>query len=141
VNGDSVRIARGLLAELTDRARRALPRECCGLLVGTPSRIDACVATANVDPHPSRYRVDPAAHIELNRRLRGSGRAVMGVYHSHPRGPAVPSQRDIAEAFYPEFVHLIVVVTPEGVGEIRAYRIEGGAVRELTMAEDSGQAS
>jgi proteasome lid subunit RPN8/RPN11 len=140
VNGDSgvIRVAPGLLRELAARARAALPRECCGLLVGAGGHIDECVETANVDPHPSRYQVDPAAHIELNRRLRGTGRAIVGVYHSHPRGRAVPSPTDVAEAFYPDFVHVIVAVASDTGPEIRAYAIDGAVVREVAIVEDSG---
>jgi proteasome lid subunit RPN8/RPN11 len=34
--------------------------------------------------------------------------AIIGVYHSHPNGPATPSETDIAEARYPDWLHLIV---------------------------------
>jgi proteasome lid subunit RPN8/RPN11 len=33
---------------------------------------------------------------------------ILGVYHSHPRGPAVPSSTDVAEAYYPEWLYVIV---------------------------------
>ena len=85
-------------AAILQHARAERPLECCGLLVGTPERIDETVATANVDPHPSRFRVDPEAHIDLNRRLRGTGRTVIGAYHSHPSTSAEPSSRDVDEA-------------------------------------------
>jgi proteasome lid subunit RPN8/RPN11 len=135
---DTIHIAVGLLGEIVGRARLAAPRECCGLLVGTRSRVDECVATANVDPHPSRYQVDPAAHIALNRRLRGSGRAIVGVYHSHPRGGGDPSPTDVAEALYPDFIHLIVSAVFDDTPEIRAFRISEGKVHRLGLEEDAG---
>lgn len=135
---DTIHLAAGLLGEIVGRARRAAPRECCGLLVGTRSRVDECVATANVDPHPSRYQVDPAAHLALNRRLRGSGRAIVGVYHSHPRGGGDPSPTDVAEALYPDFIHLIVSAVFDDTPEIRAFRISEGKVHRLRLEEDAG---
>jgi len=134
----TIRIAAGVVRELVTHARQAAPRECCGLLVGSPQHIVECVATANVDPHPSRYQVDPAAHIALNRQLRGTGRAVVGVYHSHPRGGVEPSPTDVGEAFYPAFVHVIVSVVHEAVPIIGAYRIIGGQVDRLIVEEDCG---
>jgi proteasome lid subunit RPN8/RPN11 len=124
------------------QARRAAPRECCGLLVGTPGRIERCVPTDNVDPHPSRYQVDPVRHISVNRELRGTGRSVVGVYHSHPRGPAQPSPADVAEAHYPEFVHVIVSGLDSEHPAIGAYRIIHGIIAEIRLEEEeSGEPS
>ena len=138
---DTIHLAVGLLGEIVERARLAAPSECCGLLVGTRSRVDECVATANVDPHPSRYQVDPAAHLALNRRLRGSGRAIVGVYHSHPRGGGDPSPTDVAEALYPDFIHLIVSAVFDDTPEIRAFRISEGKVQRLGVEEEAGDES
>ena len=137
----TIRVAAGVLRQLAAHARRAAPRECCGLLVGTDQRIVECVATANLDPHLSRYQVDPAAHIALNRRLRGSGRAVVGVYHSHPRGGAEPSPTDVAEAFYPAFVHVIVSAVDEPEPIIGAYRIISGRIDRLIVEEECDEQS
>jgi proteasome lid subunit RPN8/RPN11 len=135
---ERIRIAPGLRHELVAQARLAAPRECCGLLVGTPGRIERCVPTANLDPHPSRYQVDPGEHIRLNRELRSSRSSVVGVYHSHPRGPAEPSPTDVAEAHYPEFVHVIVSALDGDRGEIRAYRIIHGIVVPIRLEDESG---
>jgi proteasome lid subunit RPN8/RPN11 len=105
-------------------ARRDAPHECCGLLVGSQDRVDDCVPTTNVAATPlTRYEVAPIEHIRLNRQLRGSGREVVGVYHSHPRGPATPSISDVEEAFYPDFVFLIVSLADPQSVEVRAFEI------------------
>jgi proteasome lid subunit RPN8/RPN11 len=122
-----------VLDAIVAHARAAAPRECCGLLIGTAGRIDNCVSTRNVDAHPSRFRVDPAAHIALNRQLRGTSRAVVGVYHSHPSSRAEPSRADIDEAYYPEFLHVIVSLADRPDANIRAYRIISGQVHEVVI--------
>ena len=119
-------------------ARRSAPLECCGLLVGTPERIDESVATRNVASHPSRYRIDPEAHIELNRRLRGTGRAVVGAYHSHPSSAAEPSARDVDEAYYPEFVYVIVSLADPDAPRVGAYRIIRGSVSVVALEPHRG---
>ena len=81
---------------------------------------------------PARYRIDPRDHIALNRRLRGTGRAVIGSYHSHPATPAVPSPRDVAEAHYPEFLWLIVSLQGDEP-DYRLYRMAGGESFELEL--------
>jgi proteasome lid subunit RPN8/RPN11 len=114
-------------------AREAAPLECCGLLVGSPERIDESVPTRNVDPIPSRFRVDPEAHIELNRRLRRTGVAVVGAYHSHPFTGAEPSPSDIEEAHYPEFIYVIVSLVDPATPRVRAYRLVRGRVSPITL--------
>jgi desampylase len=120
-------------AEIIAHARREAPNECCGLLIGIDGAIDASIAVRNVDDHPRRrFTVDPAAHIAVNRRLRNSGRAVVGCYHSHPASPARPSPSDVAEASYDGFVWLIVSLQ-EPAPTIAAFAIESGAVREICV--------
>ena len=128
-----MRILEGVLASIVDHARRDAPNECCGLLIGTADLIDEAVAATNILAHPSRYQLDPRAHIDANRRLRGTARAVVGAYHSHPRTPALPSPRDVAEANYPEFVWLIVSLAGRDP-DYRTYRIVGRDITELALA-------
>ena len=130
---ETIELADGIAATLVAYARAAAPRECCGFPVGRGSRVDECVPTANVDPNPSRYQIDPASHIELNRRLRGGPRSIVGVYHSHPRGGDVPSPSDVAEASYRDFVYLIVSLEDAEKPTIRAYRIVEGIVISIAL--------
>ena len=92
------------------------PDECCGLLVGAGDRIDEAVRARNLERGPARYRIDPRDHIALMKRLRGSDRDVIGAYHSHPRSGAAPSASDVAEAYYPDFVYLIVSLMTAPIG-------------------------
>jgi proteasome lid subunit RPN8/RPN11 len=130
---ESIAITSDVLRAIVAHAADAAPRECCGLLVGTRCRVDESVPTRNVDPNPTRFRINPAEHIDLNRRLRGSGRTVVGVYHSHVRSAAEPSDSDVAEASYPEFVHVIVSLAGESQTAVRAFRIAAGVVTPLAL--------
>jgi proteasome lid subunit RPN8/RPN11 len=130
---DCVYVDREALAAIVAHARAEAPRECCGLLVGAGSRILEAVPLPNVDPSPERrFQVDPRDHINLRRSLRGSGRSIAGVYHSHPGSPAVPSPSDVAEALYPDYIHLIVSLL-DAAPETRAYRIIQQIVREVRL--------
>jgi proteasome lid subunit RPN8/RPN11 len=114
-------------------AREEAPNECCGLLAGRPGRVDAVVRCTNLDASPVRFRLDPKQHIDTNRRLRGSACAVIGVYHSHPASPAMPSETDVAEAHYPEFVWIIVSLLRAEAPEVRAYSIADGMVMPVEI--------
>jgi proteasome lid subunit RPN8/RPN11 len=124
----------GVRAAMLAHARREAPKECCGLLVGTGPRIDECVPVRNVSPSPAtRYVLDPAEHIATRRRLRGTGREVVGCYHSHPASPAVPSETDIADAHYPEFAWVIVSLADPARPDVAAYRIVEGCGMRLDL--------
>lgn len=108
---------------VVDHARRDQPRECCGFLLGTGRRVAFALPMRNVARGQARYRIDDGDHLAVRRLLRRLEPAldIVGVYHSHPRGPARPSARDEAEAYYPEWVHVIVGLAPRLA--VRAFRI------------------
>ncbi len=104
------------LKSIVDAAEKAWPEEACGLLVGRTGpgaawRIDRVEPAANVADDPRRrFEVDPGVRIGLERELRGADQAVVGVYHSHPGGPARPSATDRAMIFEPHLAWLITAV-------------------------------
>jgi proteasome lid subunit RPN8/RPN11 len=89
-----------VLDALIAAARAAHPLEACGVLLGQGGRITAAVPAANVHTSPhTHFEIDPAALIAAHRAARAPGACqVIGYYHSHPHGPAVPSATDRAEA-------------------------------------------
>lgn len=116
-------------------AKREQPNECCGLLAGSGDLVDECVPARNVQASPTRYLIDPQAHFALIRRLRGTHRRIVGAYHSHPSSPAIPSETDIAEAQFPDFIWIIVSLASPDAPDVRAYRIEAGRFEEATLGE------
>lgn len=73
--------------------------ERCGLLLGLPSLIDDWLAATNCHLEPERhFELDPAVLIAAERAARAGGPAVLGHYHSHPAGPAIPSVADAMAA-------------------------------------------
>jgi len=74
-------------------------------------RIDDVHKSENLAAEPEeRFEVDPALRLGLQRTLRGDCRRVVGIYHSHPDGPAQPSPWDLAAAWEPDLVWLVVGV-------------------------------
>lgn len=83
--------------------------EVCGLLLGVAGRIEAIAPAANVAPDPARhFELDPAALIAAHRAARAGGAQIIGHYHSHPSGVAVPSATDAACAVPDGSLWLIV---------------------------------
>lgn len=103
--GRALRIASHHLARIGEEARFALPRECCGLLLGRETidgwQVTELVTSPNVAPadRHDRFEIDPQILIAVQKRLRREGGAMIGVYHSHPNGRATPSDTDLAQAW------------------------------------------
>jgi proteasome lid subunit RPN8/RPN11 len=119
-------------------ARVAFPREGCGLIEGLRDGAElhatAIHPVANLADEPDRFELDPAKHIALLRELRGTGRQILGCYHSHPKGRAEPSARDRAGAFEDGFLWLIAAVDGEGRSELNAYCAARGNFEVLEIA-------
>jgi proteasome lid subunit RPN8/RPN11 len=64
----------------------------------------------NVAPGLDAFEIDPSEQFRLLRALRGTDRAIIGCYHSHPNGKPEPSPRDIAAAGEEGFLWLIVAI-------------------------------
>lgn len=125
-------IARAAYDALVQHARDAMPIECCGLLIGTADRIDAAVRARNLEESPSRFLIDPLDHFTAIRMARMQGRAVVGVYHSHPARDAQPSASDLTEATYREYVYVIVSPAADPP-ELRGFRLRDGRFDEVAL--------
>jgi len=127
-----ITMGQGPLDEMHRAIAAAYPNEACGLLVGRIEadrcRVDRVEISDNLADDPRHtFEVDPALRFRLLRELRGGRQTVVGHFHSHPDGEAVPSATDRKMAWEPELIWLIAAVSAAGVGDIRAYRIESGA--------------
>jgi len=88
-----------LLEEILATAAAAPRHEVCGLLFGSPTRIEHADPAANVADQPQdRFEIDPKALFAALRAERAGGPRLIGHYHSHPNGSAEPSPRDLAAA-------------------------------------------
>ena len=123
-------IAREALRLIADSAEAAYPGECCGLLVGRThpnGTVEALRAhpAANLGKEANRFEIDPRLWVDLARALGKGPLKVVGLYHSHPDGPAQPSAIDLDAAWGEELIWLIVSVAgpAEGSGEAQAVHV------------------
>jgi proteasome lid subunit RPN8/RPN11 len=125
-----VRIASSVVDAVVAHATESQPQECCGVLLGKADDITHAVRAANLAESSTRFLLDPQTHIEARRTARANGLDVVGFYHSHPHSRAYPSATDLAEAAYPECVHLIVGFI-RGEPEVRLFKYVDGTATEL----------
>lgn len=90
-------------------AAAAAPREACGLVAydgqGRPARL---YRLTNVDPDPARFEIDPVEHFHVIREAEAKAWRIGAVYHSHPRGLAVPSSTDLQAGIDRDWISFVV---------------------------------
>ena len=96
------------LAEVHAAVRAAYPEEACGFLLGRGEIVRRVLTVTNVAADPRRdYLVDPRALLAAHRRASEDDLDVIGVFHSHPDGPARLSARDL-ELAEPGWIYAVV---------------------------------
>lgn len=113
-------------------AETCLPEEVCGLLAGSGNRVSIVIQIANQLHSPYRYRMDPEQQLQAFLKIDDLDLELLGIYHSHPQGPTRPSETDIAEAYYPSAVYIILCPSSTG-WEQRGYSIRNGEVNEVAI--------
>lgn len=115
-------------ARLARWALATHPHEACGVMIGEiegdDARVRRVVRGENLRSADTldRFELDPAALVAADRAARASGRIIVGVWHTHPDRPALPSEADRRGAWR-EWRALIVPVTVAGAGPPRAWRL------------------
>jgi proteasome lid subunit RPN8/RPN11 len=125
-------IAENIRQAMIDHAAAELPNECCGLLIGRGGCIERSVAMRNTEPAPDSYIMDPEQQIALFTEMERTGEQLLGIYHSHPTSPALPSGPDLQLAFHPEAVY--VIVSLEGkIPDVRGFRLTENGFKEVSL--------
>jgi proteasome lid subunit RPN8/RPN11 len=129
-----VRIARELIDEIVAHAGEEAPNECCGLIGGVDGRAKRVFRARNSEASPFRYVVDPRDQIRIIGEIEDLGDELVGIYHSHTRSAAYPSQTDVnlAEG-WPDPLYLICSLAATAP-EVRAFAIRDGAIEEVELA-------
>ncbi len=112
---------------LDQHTRSCWPEEACALLIGDRSGIreiliSRVVLSKNVAEDRKRYfEIDPRVRISLEKELRDKSEEFVGLYHSHPEGPAVPSETDESMIYEKELCWLIASCGDSGIREMKGY--------------------
>ena len=109
--------------------REAIPLEACGLMAGQEGLVERLYPIDNVAQSPTAYRMDPRQQVETMLAIEAEGKELLAIYHSHPRGPELPSATDVARASYPGAAYIIV-----------SFREQPPSVRAFTIVDENVEA-
>ncbi len=118
-----------LLQEIIRHAVNCLPEEACGLLAGIGVKVEEVIPVENIEHSQVRYRMKPEEQLEAFLHIEEKGWDLLGIYHSHPKGPETPSENDLNEAYYPEAIYVIVS------RNIDQWSVRGFTIRERQPSE------
>ena len=103
--------------------------ERCGLLAGTEGIVDKVLPVPNALNSPVAYLMDGP---EFAAAMVACAFEPLGIFHSHPVGPPVPSPTDIAQAAYPDSLY-VVISLQSTLPSVRVFRIVDEQVSELNV--------
>jgi len=114
------------------------PEECCGFLFGHERdgrHITKIWAASNATSGDKRkqFEIEPLEYLRAENHAAQNDLELLGIYHSHPNHPAIPSEKDKAAA-QPFFSYVILSVNQCKFASIRSWRLSNaGQFEEETI--------
>ena len=122
-----------LARTIVDHAKRSIPNECCGVIIGAGIEAHEVVPVPNIATDPQHYyRMDDRVLTDLFFRVQRENKAIIGFYHSHPTSEAVPSKADVTLASYPDMAYVIASLRGAEV-KLAAWSIKPGQVKSVEL--------
>ena len=110
--------------------------EVCGLLSACGQIFVRFYPVENIaENRTCEFLMDPRQQISVIKDIRENSETMAAIFHSHPTSPAEPSTRDLALAYYPEMVYLILSLQGEQP-ELRAHYFDGKQFQEVEIKKD-----
>jgi proteasome lid subunit RPN8/RPN11 len=104
------------------------PNECCGFFFGTRNStvkevsVIMPVTNAKDGDQRRRFQIDPLDYMKAEQFALEQGLDLLGIYHSHPLHPAIPSEHDRKQAM-PSFSYIITSVQPDKVVDLTSWQL------------------
>ena len=132
----TLRLRAAHYAAMLAHLRSAYPEEACGLMAGVDGEVLRLYAVENRLHSPMAYEMEPLQQLQALQHMEDAGWELLAIYHSHPHGPEIPSAQDVAHAYYPDALHVIVSLARPEQPVVRLFAIRDGVVHEqvLTVA-------
>ncbi len=105
----SLRIANELVSEIETHIEAAYPEEGAGFLLGTDGEVREILSLPNAredEARHNRFLFTPEDYLKAEMKAMELGIDLIGVFHSHPDCPNVPSEYD-REWAQPHFSYII----------------------------------
>ena len=116
------------LDEMYQDALKSYPDECCGFFFGNETGEERIITSLMVVNNSKegdkrrRFEIAPKDYLDAERYADEIEVQLLGVYHSHPNHPAVPSEHDRVAA-QPYFSYVIISVKENEIADLRSWQL------------------
>jgi len=127
-------IAIQLIERMNAHVEEAYPEEGAGFLIGDEGEVKEILALSNAredEARHNRFLITPEEYLKAELKADSLGLSLIGVFHSHPDCPNVPSEYD-REWAQPFFSYIITRVDEGKAVSHRSWRL----VEDRTQYEE-----
>jgi len=121
----SIKVSTEVLNEINVHVQEAYPEEGAGFLIGVEGEVKQILALDNAredEARHNRFLITPEDYLKAELTADKLGLSLIGVFHSHPDCPNVPSEYD-REWAQPFFSYIITRVDNAKVVNSRSWRL------------------
>jgi len=118
-------IPNSLMAEIHAHVEKAYPEEGAGFLIGEASEVRQIIALSNAreeEARHNRFLFTPEDYLQAELKAENIGLSLIGVFHSHPDCPNIPSEYD-REWAQPFFSYIITRVDEGKAVNSRSWKL------------------
>ena len=107
---------------------KTFPNECCGFMLGTENENERTVTeiievnNAKQGDQTRRFQITASDYLSAEKYADDNGLSLLGVYHSHPNHPSLPSEHDRKVA-QPYFSYVIISVLNNEFVSLQSWRL------------------
>lgn len=112
---------------MIEDAVNTFPDECCGFLFGREETDGTrviqdllVVDNAKQGDKTRRFEISPLDYMTAEQHALDHGWTLLGIYHSHPNHPAIPSEHD-RKAAQPFFSYVIISILNNEIITLRSW--------------------
>jgi|DewCreStandDraft_4_1066084.scaffolds.fasta_scaffold104009_2 proteasome lid subunit RPN8/RPN11 len=129
-----MRITDAHLKQIYAHAGESYPYECCGFLLGSFTEAGLVQqvrpATNQNSERTDRFIISGEEYAQVQFAADEAGLEIIGIYHSHPDWPPIPSQTDMEHA-WEEVYYLITSVHERMPLNTNVWRLAGQGLRRF----------
>ena len=131
---ERVTMANAIAEAMFAHAVWSYPNEACGLLaMDVNGEVKMVLCLTNTDASEHRFTIDPVEHYGCVTFAEKLGWHIGGIFHSHTRSEAYPSDTDVDGGGDPSWLQVIVGPVVGANPVVRAFRFDEGIVNEASV--------
>ncbi len=127
---DTVRLhlSQEQLGVMIEHSKKEFPVEACGILAGKDGKVQKIYQMTNTKQNATEYLMETEELYKVLTEIESLGLDILGIYHSHTKGEAYPSPKDVMMAYFPDTAYVIISLKNINNPIVRLFRIVDGKI-------------